>query len=199
MARRQLEIEGTRNDKDIPLAVVEAGQGWLEKRREQRRARENTAEALAGVIALMEANKIDLYTVVDTETGDRLKIKLKTKVTLTATRDRDGEGEEFDIGEGVDAFSDTAPGPHPNLIAQAEADQAAAGVAENEDGDVVTPDTAAPKGKRGRKPKKPAKATTEESGQGDGLDDHSDPVITKGDGTKSSVPKRGGDSEAIES
>lgn len=189
MARKQTEIPGTRIKTDVPEAVVEAGETWLEKRREQRRSRDNTATALAGLIALMEANKIEIYPVTDPETGEKFKVKLKTKVTVVATRDRDGAEEEFGIGDGVDGpFSDEPGGPHPSLIAQAERDQAAAGVEVNDEGDVGVPDTAAPKAKRGRKPKKAAAPSQADEPSTELNSD--DPVITTGTGEKRRVPKR---------
>lgn len=153
MARRQMELAGTRNEKDIPLVVVEAGDEWLAKRRDQRRAAEKTKEAKQGLIHLMQANKVSSYQVKDPDTGEYLDLNLEMKPKITTHRT--GEAETA-IGEAIAASGSPTnePGVHPGLLREAEQAQADANVEETADGDVEVPDKAATKPAKKRKPKK---------------------------------------------
>lgn len=146
MARKQMTIKGTERA-DIPESVEEAGLEWLDKRREARRAAEKKKEAKFKVIALMQSHKIPLLKILDEETGEYRKLRVSLEPKLTEEKTGEVESE---VGEG--ASDGPVPSDvHPGLIAQAEKAQAEAGVAENSEGDVVPPEAAAPKKKRGGK------------------------------------------------
>lgn len=187
MARRQTELPGTRIKTDVPEVVVESVEQWLEDRRAARNAREKAKTSLAASLQLMAAHGVAELEAKDVETGERVKLRAKITTTLSVVKIRD-DGAEFDISDGLDGSVEHAPaaGPHPSLIRQAEADALATNVEVNEEGDVGVPDTAAPKSKAKRKPKKAAAKAKDAEG---------DPVVTTGDGKARSVPKRGDDAE----
>lgn len=147
MARRQLQIAGTERT-DIPPEILEAGEKWLDLRTDKRRVAERAKEAKYGLIALMQSRKVDTFRYKDPETGETrsLSVDLEAKISVRKVT-------EDDVSDArVDATPST-PDVHPGLIAQAERAQADAGVAETADGDVVVPETSAPKPKKrgGRK------------------------------------------------
>jgi hypothetical protein len=148
MARRQLAIAGTERT-DIPEAVLEAGEEWLDKRKAQRRAVEKAKESKFGLIALMQSNKIPVFVHRDSETGEYTRLKIDLEPKLSASRVKDAEA---DAASDVDESPPT-PDVHPGLIAKAQQAQADNGIEENAEGDVVVPDEAAPKKKRGGKGK----------------------------------------------
>ena len=150
MARRQMRIPGTENAA-IPDAVVEAGEEWLDLRREARRHRDKAKEGKTAVLLLMQQHKIAEYAVKDPDTGEILDLYVETETKLKTRRRH--EADDIEVGEGIPASSAPDAGVHPNLIAQAEKANLDNGVAETDDGDVVPPDEAAPKGKRKRKAK----------------------------------------------
>jgi hypothetical protein len=149
MARRQLEIAGTQRD-DIPPEILEAGEKWLDLRTDKRRVAERAKEAKYGLIALMQARKVETFRYKDPETGETrsLSVDLEPKISVRKVKD-DAEPVESDIA------TSSGPSVHPGLIAQAEKAQAEANVEETADGDVAVPETSAPKakGKRGKKAK----------------------------------------------
>lgn len=152
---KQLQITGTERS-DIPQEILEAGEKWLDLRKEKRRTAEKAKESKYALIALMQARKIEVFRYKDGETGEMksLSVDLEPKISV----------RKVATDEQVDAFnrettSDSvmaSPGVHPGLIAQAEAAQAEANVTESGDGDVEVPDTAAPKSK-GKSKKKGGK------------------------------------------
>lgn len=146
MARRQLQIAGTERT-DIPPEILEAGEKWLDLRTDKRRVAEKAKEAKYGLIALMQSRKVETFRYKDPETGETrsLSIDMEAKVSVRKV-------SEDDVAETIDT-TPSAPSVHPGLIAQAEKAQAEAGVAETADGDVVPPDTSAPKSKAKRKGK----------------------------------------------
>lgn len=148
MARRQLQIAGTERT-DIPQPVLEAGEKWLDQRKAQRRATERMKESKFGLIALMQSNKVPLFVYRDGETGESVRLKIDLEPKLSATRVKETDGDA------TPEVDDTPPAPdvHPGLIAKAAQAQADNGVAENDEGDVVVADEAAPKKKRGGKGK----------------------------------------------
>lgn len=154
---RQLRIAGTGRP-GVPEALEEASDELVaarkDKRRIMREQNEKVSQAEWKVLTLMQEHGIKQHTVKDPDTEELLSFDLETVLKIRKT----GEVDPGDDGEEDDAPSNAsgAPNIHPGLIAQAERAQADAGVAESADGDVVPPDTAAPKakGKRGgRKPK----------------------------------------------
>lgn len=153
---KQLRIEGTGRP-GIPEALEDASEDLLEKRRDKRRitkeANDKVKQAMWKVLTLMQEHNVQQHTVKDPDTEELLEFDLETVLRIRKTGEvASDDGEEDDE---IISASDGAGGVHPGLIAQAEKAQADAGVAETSDGDVVPPDTAAPKakGKRGRRPK----------------------------------------------
>lgn len=144
---RQLAIVGTER-KQHP-AVEEAANKYREARdvRMEHTKREKQAKLM--LIAVMQAAHVNKYKFDDAE-GEELLVAIDEKIDVKVSKT--GEAESA-IGEGVDSEPHDDPGIHKGLIAQALQAQADAGVTEV-DGDVVTPDSAAPKkGKRAKKAK----------------------------------------------
>lgn len=150
--RRQQEIPGFERqveDPDIEAAALEYC-----KLRDERSAlskRESKAQAL--LLATMHAKRTPRYVYLD-DAGEELEVVVQLGAEKAVVR-RTGEAET-PIGQGVEQpdAPDTAAadfGPGGNVLAQAAAAQTAAGVSETDDGDVVPPDVAQPRGKRGRK------------------------------------------------
>ena len=152
MARRQLEIAGTRTDKDIPIALVEAGEDLVEQRRVARREGEKVKEKYAGVVAVMQANSVPTFQVKDPDTGEYLDFNLEMVAKLTIRKSGEADTE---IGDGIPSGGeDVQPAGMGGLIAQALASQNEQNVEETTEGDVAVPDKAAPKkAKKGRKAK----------------------------------------------
>lgn len=148
MARRQLQIVGTQRIEHP--AVEEAANKYREARdvRMEHTKREKQAKLM--LIAVMQAANVNKYKFDDAE-GEELLVAIDEKIDVKVSKT--GEAESA-IGEGVDSGEPhDDPGIHKGLIAQALQAQADAGVTEV-DGDVVTPDSAAPKkGKRAKKAK----------------------------------------------
>jgi hypothetical protein len=148
---KQLEVPGTQRT-DIPPEILEAGKKWLDANKEQRRTKEKAKEAKFGLIALMEARKIPKFRYLDPETKEMksLSIDLEPKLSVRKA----DEDPSADTSSESSGGASSSPAVHPGLIAQAEAAQAGAeqtkaGVSVDDEGDVVPPDTAAPKsGKR---------------------------------------------------
>jgi hypothetical protein len=134
MARRQLQITGTER-KDVPPELDEAGETWLEMRREKRRVADKAKEAKAGVLMLMQMHKVKKYTVKDPESEEILELQIDLEPKLRTKKT--GEAGDGEVGEGIPAAPESSPGIHPGLIAQAEKAQADAGVEETPEGDVV--------------------------------------------------------------
>lgn len=109
------------------------------------------------MFAMLRANKLDSYRFWDPNAKTYRVARIK-EVDPTVEVIDTGEGIE-EIGAGVESGDETKPAGMDGLINQALAAQGDANVEETADGDVVTPDTAAPKSKRGRKPKKSDEAT----------------------------------------
>lgn len=139
--RKQQELPGIERDvehPDIEAAAIAYRAVCVE--RSALSKKEHLAQLT--LLAAMHAHKVEVYPYQD-ENGDirRARIKLgKETVVIEDT----GEAES-EIGEGVDTEGDETPG----LIAQARKAQADAGVAEDEDGDVVPRNDPPAKKKRG--------------------------------------------------
>ena len=146
---KQLRIKGTERT-DIPPELDDASNELIEQRREKRRAAEKVKQAQWKVIAVMQANKLTFHKIKDPDTDEYLEFELEMVPTL---RVRKTDQLDSDEGEEVVASGLNGDGIHPGLIAQAEKAQADANVEVSADGDVNVPDKAAPKAKRGRKPK----------------------------------------------
>lgn len=148
MARKQTEIPGTERT-DLPPELLDAGMKWLDQRKEARRATERRKEAKFAVITLMQSRKVEVFKILDEETGEYRTLRCSLEPKLTASKSGEVESEVGDaIGDGP-----SSPDVHPGLIKQAEKAQADANVEETSDGDVAVPETSVPKAKRGRKPK----------------------------------------------
>ncbi len=149
MARRQMQIPGTQR-KEVP-EVEKAGEAFREVRDERRALKDREKQKKIELIAVMQAHKVKVYKWRDDETGDEIRVEIsegETKVKLAKT----GEADSV-IGEGLPSAPAHAGGVHPALLDQAERSMAEANVEQSEDGDVVVPETSAPKTKSKRKKK----------------------------------------------
>lgn len=149
MARRQTEIPGTERD-DVPPALLEAGEKWLDLRREKRRVGDKAKEAKYGVLALMGSHRVALFSLKDPETDEVMTLELDNEPKLRTKKTGDVDSE---VGEGLPQHDGPMSGPDgvpQGLIAQAEKAQDDMNVVETADGDVGVPDKAAPKKKRGK-------------------------------------------------
>jgi hypothetical protein len=147
MAKKQLNIPGTER-KEIP-EVEAAAEAYREVRDDRCELSKKEAQKKLELLAVMRANKIKIYRYPD-ENGEELEVLVddEPKVKLRKTGEADVE-----IGEGFPIEADA--GPSDGLVNQALRSQAEAGVEVTADGDVVVPETSAPKGKK--KAKKKAK------------------------------------------
>lgn len=150
MARKQIEIPGTERT-DVPAALLEAGEKWLDMRREKRRTSEKAKEAKYGVLSLMDSHGVELFSLKDPETEEVMTLELDNEPKLRTKKTGEVESE---IGEGLPAHdgpTTNSAGIPEGLIAQAmKAQDDAAGVEVTAEGDVVVPDKAAPKNKKPR-------------------------------------------------
>lgn len=141
----------------IPEALEDASADLLEKRKDKRRItreqNEKVAQAEWKVLTLMQEHNIKQHTVKDSDTEELLKFDLEQVLRISKTGEVESDDGESD--DEAPSSSEGTNGIHPGLIAQAEKAQADAGVEVSGDGDVVVPDTAAPKAKGKRGGKKP--------------------------------------------
>ena len=149
--RKQTELPGL--EKPIENeAVEEAAQAYCELRDQRSALSKREKQAQMNLIAVMHAEvaakrlKIPRYTYLD-DNGDELEVVIELGAEKAVVR-KTGDAES-EIGEGV-AERDDQGDAGDNVLRQAAASQRAAGVAENDDGDVVPTDASAPKAKRGR-------------------------------------------------
>lgn len=147
MARKQKELPGLEKQVENPQ-IEEAAEAFCKMRNERDALTKKTTLAMLTLLATLKTHKVEEYEYVD-DFGEVLvaRIKLGKEVAVV---EKTGEAES-EIGEGVDdeeSILDTAK-------RQAAKSQADSNVAEDDDGDVVVPDKAAPKTKRKGK-KKPA-------------------------------------------
>jgi len=154
MARKQLQIKGT--ERQGHPALEEAGDNHrvaLKERKDSTKAHnEKCAGTLGILIATMRSLRVEKYKY-DNEDGEEIEITLDEKfvVRIRKTGETDdGIGDEVVESDPVKSDDPSIP---KGLIAQALKAQEDAGVAETTDGDVVTPDTASPKGKRTKRSK----------------------------------------------
>jgi hypothetical protein len=140
-----MRIPGTERS-DIPPALADQGDEWMEDRRDSRRAKEKAKESKLATLSLMKANGIEEFTVTDPDTKEVLTLRHKVKDELVTERTH--EADDLEVGEAIPKSSAPADQPHAGLIAQAEAANLGNGVSETDDGDVVPPEG------DGKKPKK---------------------------------------------
>lgn len=149
---KQLRIPNTGRP-GIPEVLEEASEELIAFRRDKRRAiREHNDKVKQGmwkVLTLMNEHKHEKLTIVDPDTKEILEFDLEQILRIRKTGEV--ESEEGEADDELQLSSHEGNGVHPGLIAQAERAQAENGVAETVDGDVVPPDTAAPKKARGGK------------------------------------------------
>lgn len=141
MSRKQAEIPGFERQVENP-AVEEAAAKYCTIRDERSALSKKEKQAQLELEATMRAHNVERYEYLD-DNGEVLVAKIVTGTTK-AVVEKTGEAE-VEIGEGVDDPSSDG------LIADAQKAQRDAGVAEDEDGNVIPLDTAAPKKKRGSK------------------------------------------------
>jgi hypothetical protein len=139
--RKQMQIPGTER-KEVP-EVEQAAEAYREVRDERAELSKREAQKKAELQAVMRAHKLKKYRYHD-ENGEELEVVFEDEPRVRLRKTGEAEAE---IGEGVSdgATVDVVP---KGLIAQAMKAQEDAGIEEDADGDVVTPDKAAPKAKR---------------------------------------------------
>ncbi len=143
MVRRQTQIPGTER-KSVP-DVEQAALLYIEVRDERMDLSKREKQKKLELLAVMRAHKVKRYKFDDAE-GEELLVALEDREPDVSVR-KTGDAET-PVGEGISG-GEGSRGPHEGLIAQAMRD----GVEVTSDGDVVVPETSAPKAKRGR-PKK---------------------------------------------
>lgn len=147
MARRQLEIDGTQRTA-IP-EVEEAAEAYREVVLERMELSKKEKLKKHGLLALMNARKIDTYKY-DDANGEEIVVKIAEPEPKVSVK-KSGEADS-DIGEGVsDGPTLTVvktPAGTDGLLAEALANQKSTGVAEDEQGDVVPPDVSTKKAKK---------------------------------------------------
>lgn len=148
MARQQVMAGMER--KDVPKAVLDAAQEYIDEKRALRRLREKVNEKHIATIALMDANKTKPFKLLDEETGEYHTIGTETKTRLTVKKCAADEVDERKP-KVIDASAPTDT-VNPGLIQQAAASMDANNVAEDGEGDVVVPEK--PAAKRTKKPSK---------------------------------------------
>lgn len=142
MARRQAEIPGFERQVENP-AIEEAARAYVEVRDERAALSKKEKLKQLELIAIMRAHNVEVYEYQDDQ-GEILVVRIK-QGDEKAVVEKTGEAEA-EIGSGFSDGSD-APAGEDGLINQALAEQAAAGVAEDDEGNVVPIDSAKPKGK----------------------------------------------------
>jgi hypothetical protein len=147
--RKQMQIPGTER-KSVP-EVEEAAQAYREVRDERCELSRKEKQKKLELLAVMKAHKVKKYKY-DDENGEEMLVSLDEREPDVTVR-KTGEAES-EVGEGVSSGNGVSDNVHPGLIAQAMKAQADVGVEETSDGDVVPPETSAPKAKRGSKKKK---------------------------------------------
>lgn len=158
MARRQISIPGT-DRTDVPPALLEAGEKWLDLRREKRRIGDKAKEAKAGVLMLMEMHKHPKFSLKDHETDEIMTLELDNEPKLRTKKSGEVESE---MGDGLPSEQPPQSAAMDGLIAQAMKAQQDTGTEETADGDVVPPTN----GVHASVPRKKRKANSAKNGKG---------------------------------
>ena len=146
--RRQTTIPGT--ERKTHPEVEEAAAEYVIVRDERSELSKRESQKKLELLAVMKAHKLKVYKFYD-ENGEEMVARVDDGDPKVSVR-RTGEAEP-EIGEGI-ADSSVEPAGQKGLIAQAmKAQDDAAHVEVTDEGDVVVPDTTAPKAKKGRKKK----------------------------------------------
>lgn len=145
MAKRQQVIPGTERKSDPDVEA--AAERYIEARDERMKCSKTEKQAKLELIATLQSRRIKKYKFDDAE-GEELLVAIEDKLDVTVRKT--GEAESS-IGEGLPEHGGDGGIPK-GLIEQAMNDSAN-NVEVTTDGDVVVPDKAAPKAKRGAKKK----------------------------------------------
>lgn len=140
---RQMQIPGTERT-EIP-EVEKAAEALREAIADKIEAAHKAAQKQRDLIAAMVAAKVKVYRYHD-EHGEEIEARIEDEPKAKVKKTGEAESE---LGSGLEP-SDSVPA---GLVNEALRSQAEAGVEVDEGGDVVPPDKAAPKKKRGRKAK----------------------------------------------
>jgi len=146
--KRQMQIPGTER-KSVP-EVEAAAEVYREVRDERCELSRREKQKKLELLAVMKAHKVKRYKY-DDDNGEEIMVSLDEREPEVNVK-KTGEAEP-EIGEGISSGDGLEPAGTKGLIAQAMKAQEDAGVDETEDGDVVVPETAAPKAKKARKKK----------------------------------------------
>jgi hypothetical protein len=149
MTRRQTQIPGTERP-DFP-EIEKAAAAYCAVRDERCELSRREKQKKVELLAVMKAHKQDRYKFYDEKRETYLLARIDEGDPQVSVVDT-GEAD-LPVGQGISSPGDD-PAVPKGLIAMAEQAQADAGVEENSEGDVIVPDTAAPKGKAKKKAKK---------------------------------------------
>lgn len=147
MARRQLQIKGTER-KEHP-EVEEAADAYREARDDRMEHSKKEKQKKLELIAVMQAHKLKKYKF-DDAFGEELLVAIEDKLDVSVRKTGDASSS---IGEGISSGEPDNGGISQGLINQAMKAKADINVEENAGGDIVVPDTAAPRLKRKGKKK----------------------------------------------
>jgi len=143
MARKQMNIPGTERT-EIPDVEV-AAEAYREVAAELAELGKQKTAKKAELLALLKMHKLRKYRYHDGD-GEEIEVEIDDEPKLKLRKTGEAEAE---VGSGIPELS--VETVSKGLINQALKAQDDAGVAEDEDGDVVTPEKAAPKAKKGRR------------------------------------------------
>ena len=145
MARRQLQIAGT--ERPVHNDIEKAAEAYREVRDDRMEMTKREKQKQLELLAVMKAHKISRYKYDDQE-GEELLVQVDEEPKVKVRKTGEAESE---VGEGLDDGPvETAENVPRGLIAQAEKSMADANVEEDATGDVVVPEKAAAKSKRGK-------------------------------------------------
>jgi hypothetical protein len=142
MARKQMNIPGTERTEIHDIEV--AAEAYREISIELADIGKQKTARKAELLALLKAHKVKLYRYHDGD-GEEIEVAVDDEPRVKLRKTGEAEAE---VGEGIPELS--VETVSQGLINQALKAQDDAGVAEDEDGDVLPPDKAAPKAKKPR-------------------------------------------------
>jgi hypothetical protein len=138
--KRQAELPGIERqvaNEDVEAACVK----WYDVMAERAKLSKKEADAKATAMATMRAHKLDEYQFWDENAEVYRTARIESKEAIVIAKDIEHDG---DAGEGVDPSELGSD----SILADAAKTQSNAGVAENDEGDVVPTDASVPKSKK---------------------------------------------------
>lgn len=142
MARKQMTIPGTGRKENPDIEA--AADAYREARDDRMEHSKKEKQKKLELIAVMQANRVKKYKFDDAE-GEELLVAIEDKLDVSVRKTGDASSS---VGEGISSGEPDNGGISQGLIDQAMKAQADINVEETAGGDIVVPDTAAPKTKR---------------------------------------------------